>query len=277
MYKFGGNMNKNLFWKVSLPTLIILLPFIILGILQLFNKNLSEEVIVLIVNYLFEPISGDMLKFWGNFIGLLICTILACIILKSFRKRNKDRIFNEEDNYYEYSYFTYFYASKILNYGTMSLINIPIEMQYLLVLNRTFESYKVGNYTEIDADVVEERIFFHTDSKEVNFLLSDTYPLAKQKIPNDKQDLPTYIIQSRKMPDGLRIYNQKFVDQIIRVVYELSERYDRVNIFSYTNPRHNYEIINSCFRTGNRSGFSEVYVYKATGKPHYSFEHGIEI
>lgn len=270
-------MKKFLFWKVVFPTLIIISPSIILLIFKLFNKRFLKGVIELVLDHKYgEHIRQDMLDMFGVFMHLFICIILIYFILKLFRKRNKNKIFNREDGYYDIPYFIFFYAAKILNYQSISLINVPIEMQYRLVLNRTFEKFEVGNYKEITNNIEEQKLFLNKDSDEINLLLSDTYPLDTKKIPNTKRKLPTYIIQSRKKTDGVRIYNQHFVEHIKKVVSELSKNYNRVNIFSYTNPKHNYEIINSCFRTGNRSGFSKVYVYKAE-KPKYTFESGVRV
>lgn len=270
-------MKKNFIWKVLIPSLITLSPFILFLIMKLFNKSFTEKVIILIADRLFGSISEDVINLLGNVLGLFICLVLSSIILRAFRKRNKEKIFNEEDGYFDYPYFVYFYVSKVLNYGTCSLINVPVEKQFRLVLNRTFGDFKQGDYTHIEDEVIEEMEFFDKTSFEVNLILSDTYPLDKQKLPSNKQELPTYKIQSRANPDNLRVYNEKFVNQARIIVSNLSQKYNRINVFSYANPRHNYEIINACFRTGKRSGFSEVYVYRAGEKPNYLFKKGFKI
>lgn len=191
--------------------------------------------------------------------------ILAIIVLFKFiRKSNEDKILFNGNIYHNYPYFWFWFCSKILGYNSCNLILVPIAMQYKLVIRGTFEKYQIPeeSFPEHDINVVVKYDNMDAENfNEINLILEDTYPIDKNQIPELEKSLRTINIKHDRKDDVSRIYNTKFVKEICKVVRSLPEN-SIVNIYSTTNPRHNYEIAKQAFCLANRSNIKELYIYQ---------------
>ena len=191
--------------------------------------------------------------------------LLAIIILfKYIRKSNEEKILYSGNIYHDYPYIWFWFCSKILGYNSCNLILVPIAMQYKLVIRGTFEKYPIPeeSFPEKDINVVVK--YDNKDAEnvnEVNLILEDTYPITENQIPKPKKHLRRIIIKHDRKDDVSRIYNIKFLKEIWKVVRVLPEK-AIVNIYSTTNPRHNYEIARQAFSLANRGNIKELYIYQ---------------
>lgn len=239
---------------------------ILLVICFLFPKhvNLSE-----IIRTLFGGQSPDFstAKYYylmqsGNWtMGILLAII---VLFKFIRKSNEDKILFNGNIYHDYPYIWFWFCSKILGYNSCNLILVPIAMQYKLVIRGTFEKYPIPeeSFPEKDMNVVVK--YDNKDAEnanEINLILEDTYPITKNQIPELKKPLRTIIIKHDRKDDVSRIYNIKFVKEICKEARALPEK-AIVNIYSTTNPRHNYEIAKQAFSLANRGNIKELYIYQ---------------
>lgn len=196
----------------------------------------------------------------GNWtMGILLVVI---VLFKYIRESNKDKMLCNGNIYHDYSYCWFWFCSKILGYKSCNLILVPIAMQYKLVIRDTFEKYPIPNksFTEKELNVIVEN--YNEDAEntmEVNLILEDTYPITKEQIPESKKLLRTIKIKHDRKDDVSRIYNRNFVKEICKVVRALPENVI-VNIYSTTNPKHNFEIAKQAFSLANRGNLKELYI-----------------
>ena len=257
MKKFVGKIIDN--GRAIIQILLLVFCF-------LFPKhvNLSE-----IIRTLFGGQSPDFstAKYYylmqsGNCtMGILLATI---VLFKFIRKSNEEKILLKGNIYHDYSYIWFWICSKILGYNSCNLILVPIAMQYKLVIRGTFEKYPIPeeSFPERDMNVIVK--YENKDAEnanEINLILEDTYPITKSQIPELKKPLRTIIIKHDRKDDISRIYNNKFVKEICKEVRALPEK-TIVNIYSTTNPRHNYEIAKQAFSLANRGNIKELYIYQ---------------
>jgi len=224
---------------------------ILLVICFLFPKhvNLSE-----IIRTLFGGQSPDFstAKYYylmqsGNWtMGILLAII---VLFKFIRKSNEDKILFNGNIYHDYPYIWFWFCSKILGYNSCNLILVPIAMQYKLVIRGTFEKYPIPeeSFPEKDMNVVVK------------------YDNKDAENANEINLITTFISFSGKLSSGIgyfsRIYNIKFVKEICKEARALPEK-AIVNIYSTTNPRHNYEIAKQAFSLANRGNIKELYIYQ---------------
>ncbi|WP_253197637.1 hypothetical protein [Clostridium algidicarnis] len=198
----------------------------------------------------------------GNWtIGILLVII---VLFKYIRKSNEDKILFSGNIYHDYRYLWFWFCSKILGYNSCNLILVPIAMQYKLVIRGTFENYPIPDesFPKKDIDVIVK--YDNNDIKnfnEVNLILEDTYPITKDQIPESKKNLRTIVIKHDRRNDVSRIYNIRFVREICKEVRALPEK-AIVNIYSTTNPKHNYEIAKQAFSLANRGNLKELYIHQ---------------
>lgn len=203
--------------------------------------------------------------------------ILSLVIYIWRTKANKDKLFNTGDKYNEYPVWVYWMASKILGYGKVSLVRVPIYLQYKLILKDIFPEVIVDNdVEEKDQSIVVIEKNMEYPSSELNLVMVDTYEITDSEIPLNKAHLPTLFIKSGNETDSNRSLNPEFIKEIRRKTNDYHRMYKKLNIFSTTNTNHNQLIINKCFKNGSRTGFENIVVYQAS-RSTYVFNRGHKV
>jgi len=202
----------------------------------------------------------------------IICGLILSVFINFWiRKTNTERLFNTGNSYNKYPFYIYWISHYILGYGTVSLIRVPIYLQYKIILSDIFPDIIVDSEVENKEQpvtIVEKNMEKTID--ELNLILVDTYEIKKDQIPLDKLKLPTVIIQNGYDFSGHRFFNPEFVKKIREKTNLYSKTFKQVNIFSTTNTNHNKEIVSKCFKNGNRTGFKNIIVYQAN-REDYTF------
>lgn len=224
----------------------------------------------------FEEIINNIIE--NDKIASIISGIILSIFIYIWRiKTNKDKLFNIGNNYDEYPIWVYWIASKILGYGKVSLVRVPIYLQYKLLMKDVFQEIVVDMDVEEKIQsivVIEENM--ENISDELNLILIDTYEITKNQIPSNKTSMPTIFIKSGNETDSNRSLNTKFIKEIRRITNKYSSVYKQVNVFSTTNTNHNQLIVCKCFKNGRRTGFKHVIVYQAS-RSSYMFNRGYKV
>ena len=193
--------------------------------------------------------------------------IISLVILWLLRKANKEKVFNTGDNYGEYPYFLYYIASKILGYGFITLVRVPIYLQFRLVIQDLFDNVKVDENTrEVSQSAIVIKKNMEQNFNEINLILNDTYKISEEQIPLSKRNLPTIIVTNGTELNGIRNYNTQFIDEIRKQTNEISRNYSSINVFATTNTKHNRAIIESCFKNAGRTGFKKLIVFQYDSK-----------
>lgn len=265
-------MNLIIF-KVIAQCLIILLPIVIAILWPV------QDLLLWLISFSSE---STYLETWlssitqnESLILFILGIIVSIFLLFVIRYRNGNRLFNTGDGYFNYDLPFYWVAAIVLGYGKLTLIRVPIYLQYKLLFKDWFPEILVDNNIETSTEtpiVIEKNI--DGNGNEINFILSDTYEIKIEDIPIDKRNLPTVIIQRTSEFKGVRIYNPKFISCIREKTNYYRMLYTNVNIYATTNTNHNKEIILKCFKNGNRTGFEHINVYEQgnKGRNYYFFK-----
>lgn len=259
---------KSVYEKVKnslrpiLQLLLLIVVFIlppIFKITELIKNPPKLEASQKILDYIFYFAwkGGD----WA--IGFFFLIVVLFII----RKSNKTVMFNKGNYYKKYMYGWYWMCSKILGYSECNLIQVPIYMQFKLVLNDTFEKYNCGKFTKKENDIVlVSKLNFSHATDEVNIMISDTYSLTLNQLPEIKKNLPTLLISRNNTNDFNRYDSPQLVRCIVNEVRSLNNNIKKVNVYATTNPLNTMNIASSAFKLGGRENFNEVRVFQQERK-----------
>jgi len=231
--------------------------------------------IFIIQNFLFEIISflgfdtKTLINIFSFFpfndrgISLTAGIIISILLLIYFRRINKSKFFNTGNKYGNYPLFIYYVASKVFGFGCVNLVRIPIYLQFHLVIKEVFECIEVDQNTEVVGEKIKlQSMNMNENSEELNLILEDTYEITKEQIPVSKQGDPTIIISNGNEFNGVRTFNQKFVDEVRKQTNSYSKKFNYINIFATTNSKHNKIIIESSFKNAGRTGFKNLVVFQ---------------
>lgn len=195
----------------------------------------------------------------------IICGIILSAFIYNWRKRtNAEKLFNTGNAYNDYPLVIYWIAGKILGYGKVTLVRVPIYLQYKLLLADIFPNIQVDSDVENKeqtVNVIEKNMEQPFD--ELNLILMDTYEITEDQLPLNKRNLPTVIIQNGTDFGGHRYFNAEFVKMVREKTNLYFRTFKKVNIYSTTNTNHNEAIITKCFKNGNRTGFKNISVFQA--------------
>lgn len=185
------------------------------------------------------------------------------VVLFIIRKWNKTYMFNRGNYYKQYRYGWYRICSKILGYSECNLIQVPIYMQFKLVLNDTFDKYNCGEFDKKENDTISvSKSNFSHETDEVNVMISDTYPLSLSQLPEIKKNIPTLLISRNNTNDVNRYDSPELVRCVVNEVRSLNNNIKKVNVYATTNPLNTKNIASSAFKLGGRDNFNEVRVFQ---------------
>lgn len=260
--------------KVLLQIIIVLMPFVIAIAIPI---DLLWTILGVIWNRDLNEVKENINDFnsFQKFIPTILGFILMISILFGFRLFNRKKTFNLGSGYFNYPLFYFVLAGKILGYKRVSLIRVPLYLQFNILFKDLFESIESDtHHKESDnANVYVKNI--DVNSNEVNFILSDTYQIHLRNIPFVKQGLPTVFIERGTSFTGARTYNPGYSTVVREQTSKFRLKYRRVNVYATTNTQHTKEIVLQSFKNGGRTGFDKIYVYEQSNG--YNFEQAHKI
>lgn len=206
-------------------------------------------------------------------VGKIIVAFLTFFaVLYLIRKINKNIPMNRGDHYFDFPYFWYCLCSLLLGVESCNLTLVPIHLQIKLVVNSVFHQFntKDDQSTHLENDVVTINRNQVVGGKVFNIIISDTYDITEEKIPEPLKRLPTICI-SRVNDKRKRIYCLKLVQEVQGTVHKLPEG-SIINVFATTNPSNTRRIAEDVFRSASRSNIAHLYVYQQNGPTDRTFE-----
>lgn len=247
-----------------------LILFIIIGIVVVRIPFKS------IFNSFNTPIGSINLNMDEQNLSLLNIIVFICCEWRYYdfiTKNNSDKIIFEKGDYYrDFPYILYWLGSYFFKYKYCNLVNVPIYLQFKLVLNNVFPIFLTGkstnendnskNYREDLSEpiITKNNEELSNSSKAVNLILIDTYIIPEKLLPsNIFSEFTIYIYRSATI-NGVRVYNERFVEAIQQEVANLNPHIDTINVYATTNPKHNKQIVDKCFRLGERTNISCINV-----------------
>ena len=259
-------INRIRDWKK--PIVQLLLPLLVIPTILLLNAPMR---IIDVLNKSDVEVS-QLDWYWQVAIGLgkwPLIVITLYFLYRYIRKTNKEEVLQQSiEVIVWHSYAGYWVCRYILNYQTISLIRVPIPVQFKLVWRGIFKKYEyMDNITEKEKGTDKiDRTFFNDEpiTDTVNLVLADTYPLEwKEKLPESVLNYTTIVID-RLSEKGVRYYSRDFVDMITRTVHEMPRSVKEINFFATINAAHVYHIVNETFKTGGRDGMRRIRIYQQT-------------
>ena len=215
------------------------------------------------VNPTIENAKYYYLMISGNWtMGFLIA---VHVLFRIIRKSNKEKIYNKGNIYHNKPYWWYWMCSNILGYEKCNLILVPIYTQYKLILRDTFEEYPFEEsvFPQKECQINIERKMNETNpnSKDINLIIQDTYPISYNQIPSNFKTNTTISVKRDFSRFGERVYSKGLVDTIVEEIRELSEGVT-LNIFSTTNPKNTFEIVKKAISLAERGNVKHVNVFQ---------------
>lgn len=262
--------HRNIF-QFFVLIIAFLFPLLIdlFKIISIYINSLSvskDNLIIYICNQIISTINPI---FQNSIIGILLVLFL---LFKVIRPMNKSIILNTGNQYHNHCYLYYYLCAKVLGYKKCSLILVPFYQQIKLIMNDIFDEYILERppYQETNDEVKIININFTINSKEINIILEDTYPISNEQLPLDKKQLPTIRIKRISSKIRERVYCKNFITETVNQLGKLPEN-SSINIFSTTNPKHFYEIVKNGLTLGERSNILHIVVYQQENSGNRNF------
>ena len=203
------------------------------------------------------------------------CLIAVYVLFHIIRKSNKEKIYNKGNIYHNKPYWWYWLCSKILGYEKCNLILVPIYTQYKLILRDTFEEYpfeeSVFPQKEYQINVKRKMNETNPNSKDINLIIQDTYPISYNQIPSNFNTNMTISVKRDFLRFGERVYSKELVDTIVEEIRKLSDGVT-LNIFSTTNPKNTFEIIKKAISLAERGNVNHVNVFQQNRDAERNFD-----
>lgn len=262
--------RKNLIQVIIVFSPLLLLFFRDNAIVTLFLKVIPDIFWGINSNTVYEHLEGNAI--YVKWLYQLILIIISIFLAFKFRKYNRENIYNDGNIYLDIPYIIFWVSAKLFNYKKITLERLPIHIQFKIVINDTFDTilYDANLEETNNEKIVVTKYATDEISSEINLLLSDTYEITLDKIPINLTTKPTIIISRHKNKSSVRTYSRDFIKTIRNVISSLDENKTTINIFPYTNARHNYEIARDNCKSGNRCNIDKYYIFQSRNKQ-YTF------
>ena len=268
MKKLSEKIFSNGRQILEIVTLIIvtIIPWIF-DLQEIFKEYLSNH-----------PISPGDDFFWQVALrkGKPIASVIVFfVVLIAIRKFNQEFVMNRKRVYHDYSYAWYWFCAIILGIKKCDLVNVPIYMQFKLVIEAIFSDYPLDEteYPAVENELESTITELNQDGAtgEINLVLEDTYVIETRQIPSSKQGYRTIKICRNNGADNSRHFSQKYIDTIIKFVRSLKGRVV-VNVYATTNPLNTKHIAKRAFGLGERGNVAHLYVFQQSNVGRRRFE-----
>lgn len=252
--------------KAIFPIVTEVLCFVFIGIIC--NK-IPFEHFFSEISFLNFSVNLEDITEYIDYIKVFVFIVLESSYWKCITSFNSEKLlFNGGDFYKNYPYWLYFVSSKLLGFKYCTLKNVPIWLQFKLLLNNLFVNFLTGDNLDEDSNQFEEDlnepvvdvINSTIKTNSIDLILSDTYPITQDQLPKFSKGHYSIEIARTNQPNGNRMVNYKFVNKIQEMIYKLPKEIDTLNIYATTNPMHNKLIVQKILSLGNRTQIKHINV-----------------
>lgn len=236
------NKTKKIFFQIIVPIVLIILPFVF-----------SDQMLNLIKK-LYESYNGTTID--AVITNTIVKIIIAVIIYIIIKKYNSKKEFLNGDVYGDFP-MLFYYLAKCLGYGNVSLIRKPYDIQFKLLKNELFNIVDDKIETDEEVNVVIDKgdFKFSINMRECNLVISDTYPITKEQLPNSKKNLDTIWIKREKSAKAPRVYSPKLINAVNDCVATIEQTGAKINLFLTTNTKNTEKIVKDIFMKGDRTKY----------------------
>ena len=196
--------------------------------------------------------------------GLFLALLIGYYIYKS----NNKKTFNLKGIYISKEFV--FKIASYVGYQECNLVNMPIYIQYRLLISRVFTKFTIASFNieENDSHCIVPQIEIFSSPTELDtmiLILEDTYEIKNNQIEDQISKISSnkriQIKISRYSGTKIREYDLRFVNVIRTVVAQYAPN-TTLHIFATTNPKNNLGIFEQCFASLERDTIKQIYVYE---------------
>lgn len=202
---------------------------------------------------------------YGSPVGGIFLALLLGYYIYTF---NKNKTFNIKGIYISKE--IVFNIAPYVGYQVCNLVNLPIYIQYKLLINRVFTKYTIAsvNIEESDSHCISPQIQILCSPIELDtmiLILEDTYEIQNNQIEDSISNISSnnriWIKISRYDGTKIRKYDLSFINAIRQVIAQYAAN-TTLHIFATTNPKNNIGIFEQCFASLERDNIKQIYVYE---------------
>lgn len=230
--------------KILYPVVTIVIPLILIVIVSIFLSSISKVVDYEGTFFLVKLSEITFINF-----RRVVCILLFLGFLFACRHFNKNKEYAPTDIYGNYHIIIYYVAWLIMGYKKVNLKMKPIPLQFQLLSINKLKCFDNTEYLNKNYKYkVDHTGKYDNNTKQINIIISDTYPITKDKIPKDLIDNYTISI-TREGDKGIRIKSQELIEILIKEVQNTKQYCKNYNLFLSTPASTNMSIFNQVFHT----------------------------
>ena len=230
--------------KFLYPVRTIVLPILLIAITSIGLSSIFK-----IVDYEGNGFLIELSKITFNHFRRVACVLLFFGFLIIYRRLNKDKEYAPTDIYGDYHIIIYYIAWLITGYRKVNLKMKPIPLQFQLLNINKLECFDNTEYSNRNYKYkVSRKGKCNKNSKQINIIISDTYPIIEAKLPQKIIDSYTISI-TREGDKGIRTKSQERIEILIKEVQSTKQYCRNYNLFLSTPASTNINIFNQVFHT----------------------------
>lgn len=252
--------------KIFYPFKTIIIPLLLIALSSIWFSSIFT-----LIDY---EGNGFMIKLSNltfNHPRRVACIILFILQLFVIRKINKEKEFAPTDIYGDYSIFIYYIAWLVVGYKKVNLKLKPIPLQFQLLSINYLECFDDTEYFDRDYEYkVSYKGKLSKNTRKINIVVSDTYPIEISKLPQNTINNYTILI-SRDGEKGIRIISKNLIELFIKEVQKSKKYCREFNLFLSTPASTNKLIFQQVFQTGLRDKFT-INIYQQDNENNFIFK-----
>ena len=230
--------------RILYPIKTIVLPLLLISIASILLSSIFK-----LIDYEGNGFLIKLSEITFNHPRRAACILLFFVLLIWYRCSNKEKEYAPTDIYGDYHISIYYIAWLVVGYKKVNLKMKPIPLQFQLLNKNKFEFIDDTEYSDKCYKYkVTHKGKLDNDTTQVNIILSDTYQIAIDKIPNALKENYTINI-SRVGEKGIRTQSQELIELLIKEVQNTKQYCKTYNLFLTTSVSTNISIYNQVFHT----------------------------
>lgn len=251
--------------KICYPIKTIVLPILLIAIVSIYLSSIFK-----FIDYEGNGFLIKLSKITLNHPRKVACILLFFGFLIIYRRFNKDKEYAPTSIYGDYHIIIYYIAWLFVGYKKVNLKMKPIPLQYQLLSINKLKCFDDTEYLDKNYKYKVSHIGeFGENTKQINIIISDTYPITNNQIP--KKLIGNYTIKvNREGEKGIRVKSQKLIELLIKEIQNTKQYCKTYNLFLSTPASTNMSIFNQVFHT-ERDKFN-LNIYQQDSENEFKFK-----
>lgn len=251
--------------KICYPIKTIVLPILLIAIVSIYLSSIFK-----FIDYEGNGFLIKLSEITFNHPRKAACILLFFWFLIIYRRFNKDEEYAPTNIYGDYHVIIYYIAWLFVGYKKVNLKMKPIPLQFQLLSINKLECFDDTEYLDKNYKYkVSHNGKLSDNTKQINIIISDTYPITKDQIP--KKIIDNYTIKiNREGEKGIRVKSHELIELLIKEVQNTKQYCKTYNLFLSTPASTNMSIFNQVFHT-ERDKFN-LNIYQQNSENEFKFK-----